>query len=176
MSRERRRYARVETNLRGWARRLDSGQAPPLFNECTLPSTRGEGALLQSSSLHEGVVAFLGELSNKLDTLISLVTRDRLENDFPLRVDILNVSGAGILFQCDEEFALNDHLEIVLILNQLPLRMAGAIGQITRIDSRETGPAYALLFTRIREPDQETVVQFVFQEERYKIRQQRRET
>ena len=49
--------------------------------------------------------------------------------------------------------------------------MAGAIGRILRQDDDQDGRAvYALDFTRIRERDLESIVQFVFQSQRDDLR------
>jgi c-di-GMP-binding flagellar brake protein YcgR len=64
-------------------------------------------------------------------------------------------------------------LEVVLMLSQFPLRMAGAIGRVIRAEPDQGRTLYALDFTRIRERDLETIVQFVFQSQRDELREKK---
>ena len=50
------------------------------------------------------------------------------------------------------------------------MRLAGAMGRIIRCDDVDGTMVYALDFTRIRERDLESIVQFVFQSQRDDLR------
>ena len=113
-----------------------------------------------------------GQLINaKLDMLLSMQSRDDLSADFPIPLRIVEISGAGIRFETPEELLLESPVEAVIVLSRFPLRMAGAVGRIIRMDPLADGTTeYALDFTRIRERDLESIVQFVFQSQRDDLR------
>ena len=56
------------------------------------------------------------------------------------------------------------------MLSRFPLRMAGAMGRILRLEEQDGLLVHALDFTRIRERDLENIVQFVFQSQRDDLR------
>ncbi len=180
---DKRSFSRVTTNVPAWLRRLPSAMAPPLFIEPGVMASEGSAAALSGGGLSENLVQFLLVLDRKLDMILSHLTRERLENDFPIRAQILDISGAGLLFHTLEPLAVGDYVEIVMLLSQIPLRQAGAIGRLTRQEPLAPGllatpgdtsrHLMAMDFTRIRETDLDAVVQFVFQEERRQIREKK---
>lgn len=178
MDTERRAFARVDTFIHAQLRILDSSQAPALFSS----HLEGGGALervpLDKVKLPEAMVEFLGSMDRKLDTILSLLHQDTLEKDFPLELDVLQVSGAGCRVVPHGDLPLGTHVEIVLILNQYPLQLAGAVGKVVRDqngnnEGGEADKTLAVEFTRIRERDLDAIVQFVFDQDRQRIREHR---
>jgi c-di-GMP-binding flagellar brake protein YcgR len=109
----------------------------------------------------------LSGINHKLDLILSTISQDMLVKDFPLRLEITEISGAGVLFSTNENIEIGDHLEMVLILSQFPLRLASVCGTV----QRQENLLFAFNFIQIRENDRETIVQFVFQEQREQIRE-----
>ncbi len=173
---ENRTYSRVSTRIQGWMRLLPTPDSPPLFREGGL---RSESPVLSARGMQlpEPLLLFLQELNDKLDMILGLLSRDQLQEQFPLRVEVLEVSGAGVQFRSQEARQDGECVEIVLVLDQLPMRLAGATGRIVRQLPPESDapdmPVWALEFLRIREQDQDAVIQFVLQEERRRIREKR---
>ena len=85
-------------------------------------------------------------------------------------MDIVEISGDGVVFTSPEVLELHQYVEAVIVLARFPLRVAGAIGRIVRLDEKDGMLFYALDFTRIRERDLESIVQFVFQSQRDDLR------
>jgi len=104
---------------------------------------------------------------------VSFVSQDRLQNDFQETVEVVELSGGGLKFSSEKKFKPGDALEIVLVLSQIPLRLAAAVGKIERSEIMNKRPVWVLEFTNVRESDLEAVVAFVFKEEREKIRGQK---
>ncbi len=173
MNEEKRTYSRVGTNIQAWLRPLPYPDAPTLF--------RGEAGSLQSpqvlndARLSEGLTHFLLDLDRKLELILSLLGREQLLSQFPLTATVCEISGAGLRLVVPEGLPLDELMEVVLVLNQLPLRLAGAVGKARRLQLVEEGrPAqYAFEFTRINEAALDAIIGFVLQEERRRIRERK---
>ncbi|MFZ5810854.1 MAG: PilZ domain-containing protein [Thermodesulfobacteriota bacterium] len=171
---EKRTFLRIPTRIGGYARKLDMENEQPIFREAPLPGASGPGAFdARDASIPEGLYTLLSSLNAKLDMLLGLLGRDHLATEFPVTLDVVEISGAGLRFFASEELPLNGDLEVVLMLSQFPLRMAGAMGRIIRSEPVQNKTLYALDFTRIRERDLETIVQFVFQSQRDELREKK---
>ena len=172
MGDEKRTFSRVETGVRVYMRRVpeDSGFATGF--DCPGCDTETSDAL-KKSSLPEGVTDFLLELNRKMDILISLSSRKMIQDDYPIQGSVSEISGAGVKCHVRERFSPGDHVEIVLVLSAFPLRMASAIARVVRLERGGQDPIWAMEFTRVRDPDLEQIVQFVFKEQRARIREQK---
>lgn len=172
---DRREFSRVRTRIDALLRRLDSPDAPQLFHETVLlPDVRN---IFVGSTIPKEIADFLTALDAKLDTLVSMASRERLEQDFPIRADIHEISGNGFRFHTTEHVEPGEYFEAVLFLSRMPLRLSSAVGMVQ--DLRQVGaeskcsPQWIFEFTRIREQDLDAVVQFVFQQERRAIRERK---
>lgn len=181
MDDERRAYRRVTTLIRGRLRKLEGPEAPALFLGLGDGGAGPDKDALKNSHLPEAVVDFLLDMNAKLDTLISLHSQDKLSHNFPIQVEVTDISGAGLRAKLlpgqEAPPAEGDFVEAVLVLHQFPLAMVGAIGRVTREQCPEGddcgGGLLAIHFTRMREKDLDRVVSFVFQEERRHIRERK---
>lgn len=167
---EKRTFMRIPTRLRGHLRLLAGPDDYPLFRE-TAPLANLQCPVdPRDPGMSESLFLLLCSINEKLDMLLSMHSRDQLESDFPVPMDIIDISGAGVRFHAPEVLPLEQYVEAVIVLSRFPLRMAGAVGRLIRQDSLEDRPVYALDFTRIRERDLESIVQFVFQSQRDDLR------
>jgi hypothetical protein len=167
---EKRTYLRIPTRLHGHLRLLSDPEELALFRE---HPPMGTGICLgevRDAGMSEALYSLLCTINSKLDMLLSMQSRDQIEADFPVAMDIIEISGAGVRFACSDELPIGQPVETVVVLSRFPLRLASAIGRIIRQDSQDDQPVYALDFTRIRERDLETIVQFVFQSQRDELR------
>ena len=161
---DRRTFARVATRLRGHARPIAEGEQP-LFRGAGSGAAAGLPAL-HSANVPDALVEFLVALDHKIDTLLSLGSLENLRKDFPLDVEILDISGAGLRFTASGPMHTGDEFEVVVLLEGIPLHLAGAVG---RVAGQDAG-AWRFEFTSIRESDLEQIIQFVFREQREQIR------
>ncbi|MES9995111.1 PilZ domain-containing protein [Desulfovibrio aminophilus] len=166
MDQEQRTYSRVAARLKALARRCDSPDGPQLFRTAPRRDGSSLAARLSATTLPEGLVEFLVEMDAKLDQILAGQRQDLLRQDFPLDLDVHEVSGAGVRFSSTEPLVEGQPLEVVIVLTQFPLRLASALG---RVRGEEEG-LHRFEFTYIREHDLESIVQFVFQEQREEIR------
>lgn len=163
-------FASAATNIRALFRRLASADELPVFYDAAVAGGGQAAEPPPSHGLNEAVAAFLTDISRKLDHLISLLTTDRLAEEFPFSAQVAEISGARATLLSPEPLAPGDHLEIVFLLSQMPLRLAGVMARIEAAAPRDGNTQAVAVFTRLRQEDQEALVQFVFHEQRREIR------
>lgn len=165
---EKRAFMRIPTRLSGYLRLLPDPEDIQVFRET--PYLGGSSGLChdpREAGMSEALYTLLCSINAKLDMLLSMRSRDELTADFPVAMDIVEISGAGLRFLSSEELPMEQYVEAVIVLSRFPLRMAGAVGRVLRQEDRPDGQqVYALDFTRIRERDLESIVQFVFHSQR----------
>jgi hypothetical protein len=170
MAEEQRTFLRIPTNLRGRMRLVASDNELQLFREAPFASSSVITAELKNAGLSEALIAALQTIDHKLDMLVGIHTQDSLQIDFPHMVEVLEISGAGVKLVSSYPLAVDQTLELVITLTQLPVRMAGSIGRVTRAEVLDGRQLWAVDFTKIRDRDLESIVQFVFQTQRDELR------
>ncbi len=174
MGDEKRTFSRVETSVKTYLRHVSPDSGFPTGYDCPGCELDQKIDDLKRSSLPEAVTDFLVELNRKVDILISLGSRKMIEDDYPLRGTVTEISGAGILLRAGDSLKPGDHVEMVMVLSSFPLRLASAIGRVVRKEAGEgENSIWAVEFSKIRDTDQEQIVQFVFKEQRARIREQK---
>lgn len=162
---EKRAYTRVRTRLKARARRI-APEEKPLFRQTASQSALAEEAV--NAGLSEAVAAFLQEMDRKMDTILGILGAEELERDFPITLEAVELSGAGIRFSPSPDIAPGDLLEVVITLSSHPYRLAGTVGEVAD-PAPDTGEL-RFVFTGMRETDLEEIIRFVFQEQREQIR------
>jgi hypothetical protein len=170
MGEEQRTFLRIPTNLRGRMRAVAHERELQLFREAPITSISVSAQDLKSSGLSDGLVNALMAMDRKLDMILGIHSQDSLKKDFPHQIEVYEISGAGVKMTSSMPLAPGQFVEVVLVLTQAPIRMAGAIGRVVREEDVDGRKLWALDFTRIRERDLETIVQFVFQTQRDELR------
>lgn len=171
MGEEQRTFLRIPTKLRGRMRFLASEKELQLFREAPITSLSVSVMELKAAGVNEALVEALSSIDRKLDQLIAIHSHDNLVDDFPNLIEVCEISGAGVKLISQLPLEVGQHIEFVLTLTQLPVRMTGAIGRVVRREQDVDGhPTWAVDFVRIRDRDLETIVQFVFQTQRDELR------
>jgi len=147
---------------------MQSIDSPQLFSGDSGHQTASRDALFRNSKLPEELTTFLAEMDRKLDQVIGILSKDSVRSDFSIDIEIMEISGAGVKFRSSEQFQPNDPLEIILVLSQMPVQMAGSKGRI--LDKESDTGLYRFEFVDMRGSDMETIVQFVFKQQREQIR------
>ncbi|WP_319466739.1 PilZ domain-containing protein [uncultured Pseudodesulfovibrio sp.] len=168
MSEEKRTFSRIPVRLKGYARTMQSIDSSQIFSGDVISETSCRDELFRNSKLPEDLTNFLAEMDRKLDRVLSLMSQEHLRTEFPLDVEILELSAAGVKIRSTQPFHPDDSLELVLLLSHVPVRMASSKGRILGIDD-DTG-LYRFEFVDTRGSDMEAIVQFVFQQQREQIR------
>lgn len=172
MSDEKRAFSRVPVRLKGYARAMMSPDSEPKFVGDVVSEKGSADDPFRNSKLPDEVTSFLSEMDRKIDRVLGLLSQDHLRSDFPIEIEILELSAAGVKFRCQEVIPADAYLEIVILLSYVPLRMAGSKGRIlgTEDGSKDL---YRVEFVDTRGSDMEAIVQFVFRHQREQIRNSR---
>ncbi len=174
---EKRVFSRIRLFLRGRMRKLGSERELPRFTGFSLPDSPVDRQTLANAHIPEALASFLLDVDAKLNAVLAHLKQDRLEDDFPLPVEIMELGGAGVRIRNEGIVQEGDRIELVLFLCEFPLRVAGAMGRVKRCETDPGGtPVCAVEFEHIRDDDLETIVQHVFVEERRRIRTMRLES
>ncbi len=162
---ERRHYTRVPTRLTAHARITSSLKDEPRFSVGNF--SPGPSASLKGAKLPAPMIEFLTGLDKKLDLLLAQNSLESVKNDYPIKLDVREISGNGIRFIPTSKTPDSTCLEVVLLLRQAPLRLVAAKGRVIQ-DKDE--PTSRFEFTTIRGTDLEILISFAFEEERQRIR------
>ncbi len=145
--------------------------------QCTDPLVRD--AIFAQSRLPEALARFLSEMDRKLDLILAHIQKDDLEKEFPYEGYIVQLGGDGITLECPQPLAPDDQLEIVIVLEEYPIKIASCIAQIQTID--KTPPVndprnsvYSAIYSTLRTDDREAIIRCIFQENRRIIREARK--
>jgi hypothetical protein len=153
-----RSFVRVSTSLTCHGRRMQSLSAPPRF--------RGQPVLASAGRRPSRQARLLGSLASiesKLDQLLAQTSVVQLAAEFPLELEVTELSGAGMRARRPAEpLAPGDVVEVVLVLNHAPLQLASAVAQVVRTQEREL----VFAFPRILENHRKAIIQFVLEEQR----------
>ncbi|WP_031484075.1 PilZ domain-containing protein [Maridesulfovibrio frigidus] len=166
MDREAVHHTSVKTRIKGYGRIASSLTTEPLFRG-SVGGKKHPAEDLDDSKVPEWLKVYVIELDRKLDQLLGIQSIQDLSKDFPIDMEIIEISGNRIIFRSDFSIKPKNIMEIVLVLNQVPLRMAGAKGLVeTGTDSK----TWVMDFSYIKEHDLESIIKFVFSEQRELIR------
>lgn len=172
MGNEKRSFLRVPVRLKALARVVEHKESLPLFSGFGSMGN-SDASKLKNSKLQPDLIDFLLDMNSKLDMILSFSSQEKLKEDFPEELNVNDLSGAGIRFSSSSPMREGQYLEIVLVLGQFPLQLAGAVGKVIRCKDCDSDSTWALEFKKINEFDQEKIVQFVFKQQRANIRNEK---
>ncbi len=162
-------YASVKTRIKGHGRFCESVADQPLFRGFS-GMHKHPAEDLDDSKVPEWLKVYVIELDRKLDQLLGMQSKENLKDDFPIDLEIIEISGNGMIFKTKTEINARKIMEAVIEIEQIPLRLAGAKGTIKPGRKENT---WVLRFENIREHDLESIIQFVFSEQREHIRSEK---
>ncbi|MCL1939589.1 MAG: hypothetical protein FWG04_02880 [Desulfovibrionaceae bacterium] len=172
------RYLTIPTLIRGRLRKATLGAQTPRMYRGTLlsPTADIREELLTNSRQPEIMLRFLAEMDRKLDAVLSLLQSESLAQEFPEEGHIVELSGQGLVLECNAELSTGSYIELLLRLEEYPIRMVSTLSRVERPRPVAILPdmhshAYDVTYTSIAEEDREAVIRFVFSEERKRIRQ-----
>ncbi len=174
-------FVSVPTLIKGLYRMVEDENSPQYCKGMLSASDASlKEEMLSRSRLPDMALRFLVEMDRKLDAIMAFMQRDSLLADFPHEGRIVEISGNALVLECREPLAPGDHMELVLMLDELPLQICSVLA---RVDSARKGKAvtgapnaaWNISFACVQEEDREAIIRFVFREERKRIRQQKGE-
>lgn len=169
-----RHFARIDTALKGYLRIIPDGRLIPLFSCNRMSKPPLSLTDITQTDFPEALLQFLGAMDEKLNSILGLLNRQALHEDFTIPILIHNLSGAGLCFTSKEEFAVNTAVEAIIALDSHSQVIAGTIGYITRRNELNGQVLWAMKFQDIRESEREKIIQYVVAQQRELIREQKR--
>ena len=172
-------YLSVPTLVRGRFRKAKDADAPRIYRGALPSATAGmRDELLANARQPEVLIRFLAEMDRKLDAVLSFLQSESLAQEFPGEGHIIELSGNGLVLECNHRLDEGSYIELLLMLEEYPMRIVSALSRIARARESVTlhdmhGYAYDVAFVSVAEEDREAVIRFVFSEERKRIRQQK---
>lgn len=171
----------VPTLIRGRLRIAQGPDEPGIYRGAQPASTAAlREELLAGSRQPELMLRFLAEMDRKLDTVLALLQSDTLPLQFPEEGHIVEISDQGLMFECNADLAEGNHVELLILLEEYPIRIVSALARVELIRPARLLPemhriACAMRYTSIAEADREAIIGFMFSEERKLIRQRKGE-
>jgi len=164
-----RSFARIETTLKAYARRLPAGRFTPLFRGVQTAAP----ALTETAQagLPDGLAQYLRSMDEKLDSILALLSQQSLQEDFPAAALIHDISGAGVRFSSPDRFEVGQALEMVIVLGGQPQTLAGTMGVILREEQHLGQTVWALGFQEMRDSEREKIIQYVVARQREELRE-----
>ena len=173
MSNEKRSFSRIPVRLKAYARSMQSLESPQFFTGDIVGEMSSQEDMFRNSKLPEDLTTFLSEMNRKIDRVLGLLSQESIRTDFSINIEVMELSAAGLKFRSKEQFQPGTSLEIVIMLSQVPLRMAGTKGRI--LAKEDDTQLYRFEFVDTRGSDMEAIVQFVFQQQREQIRNSKKQ-
>ena len=126
----------------------------------------------------DSTLRLLLEMDRKLDTTLSLLQTASIEEDFPHKGYVLQVSSTGLMLESSEALKKNEHLELLLMLGGYPMRMVSVMGELTGEKNSTSlvdanSKTYSVSYECLSEEDKDSIIAFLFQENRKRIRKQK---
>ncbi|MDR0339748.1 MAG: hypothetical protein LBH65_05665 [Desulfovibrio sp.] len=171
----------LPTMVRVMFRKADGPGSPKIYTGAMPSITAGlREEMLNSAARPDLVLRFLAEMDRKLDAILAFMRRETLQADFPCEGFAVELSGTGLILECEKTLKEADNLEILLLLEEYPMRVVSAMSRVESLADRPalTGQgrkAYAASFGAIEEDDREHLIRFLFSEQRKRIRRERGE-
>jgi hypothetical protein len=172
-------FISVPTMIKSRFRILKTADSPRLYAG---PSPTGGAALLEESLAHarqnEAMIRFLIEMDKKLDAIMAILQRDSLAADFPYEGQVVQIGGSGLVLECRHPLKKGESMELLLTLEEVSLPILSVIARVIepRTDvalSAASNKAYAMGYDCMSEEHRETLIRFVFSEQRKHIRRQK---
>lgn len=168
----------IPTCIRAMFRLTDDENSPRIYKGMTTPGGGMRDDLLASGRQSDQMLRFLVEMDRKLDAVLALLQRESLVSDFPHTGRVVTLSGAQGILECGCELRSHAYLELLLLLDEFPMRIVSLVARVeerrqTMARTVSSAGVYALRFVRVDEEDRETIIRFVFSEDRKRIRQRK---
>jgi hypothetical protein len=119
----------------------------------------------------EALLEFLLEMDRKLDAILGYLHRETLQEEFPAEGWITALSGTRLTLETPSALSGGDCLELALLLEEFPPRMIVVSATVEGPCGTADAPAaFLLAHACSREEDHESIIRFIFQEERRLLR------
>ena len=182
---ERREFFRIHDRLPIEFRQISTEEFAKLkdFIQCSptqVVDKMNEFYLLEERELkgeNEQLYAYMQVVNKKLDMIMDFLYKSQYGETYRSIQTDINVSGAGVQFECDTSFKENDYIELKIIVPLFPYPKITALCEVMRTECLEENVPnlfrIALKFLIINENDRDLLINYIFVKEREYLRQKK---
>jgi hypothetical protein len=143
----------------------------------------GESAFIKdalSLARSDNTMRFLMEMDRKLDVILAYMQRESIEADFPGEGRVLELAHAALAMESGESLEIGRHMEVLLMPEGYPRRLISVLAKVmadmpNKPRSDPARKVYALAYQCFSEEDREAIIAFLFQEDRKRIRNSKKD-
>jgi len=119
--------------------------------------------------------AYMQMINRKLDLILEILGRPAADDVYSTITTDVNISGAGVQFECEAPLAEEDFVELKIIVPVFPYPKITCLCQVVRAEYRQdAGPRKcALKFMVMNEIDRDVLINYIFLKERQYLRQKK---
>jgi hypothetical protein len=126
---------------------------------------------------NEGLLAYMGMMNKKLDTIIELLSKSQHGEIYHNVQTEIDLSGAGVQFESHIPLRLGDYTELKIIVPLFPYPKITILCQVVRTENVQGSSAgisrVAMKFLVINETERDLLINYVFVKEREYLRQKK---
>ncbi len=166
----------TSTAVKTMFRMLDTESMHTKIHSLTTSNSQLKETLANQGKLPDALVNFLVQMDKKLDTILGHLQKNSFEQNFPHSGIISSLSVSCAVLKCKEPLAPQDRLELLFIFQDFPLQVVSVFAEVKELEHGNDTTLYHLHFIDLEHEDRESIIKFLFQEERRRIRLQKENT
>jgi hypothetical protein len=151
------------------------------YNSTQIVDEITESHLLADKELkgkNEGLIAYMGMMNKKLDTIIELLSKSQYGETYHNVQTEIDLSGAGVQFESHIPLQIGDYTELKIIVPLFPYPKITILCQVVRTENVQGSAAgisrIAMKFLVINEKERDLLINYVFVKEREFLRQKKK--
>jgi len=128
---------------------------------------------------NSSMIDFILHMDEKLDRILAVVSKDRVEGELLNQGAGLNISGAGMKMIVDKPVEPGQIIHTNFVLSRIPLVLIDVLGEVAWVtpvdEDGKTVYHLGIRFLNLTSNDKERIIACVFQRQRENIRKMRNE-
>jgi hypothetical protein len=129
---------------------------------------------LENAGISPALVKFLIDLNDKVDDILSIVSKDTAETIRFHKGTAVDIGGAGMKMAVDSPVSVGEYVHIQLVLSRHPLMHIDVYGQVVRVDTPSGGGGgfyyLGIKFSDLDVTTREMIIASIFKHQRQVLR------
>lgn len=134
---------------------------------------------LENAGLDRELIKFLIHLNDKLDSILSMVSKDTSETIRFHKGTAVDIGGAGMKMAVESPIRVGEFVHIQLVLSRQPLMHIDVYGQVVRVDAPSGGCGgfyyLGIKFSDLDVKTREQIIASIFKHQRKTLREKAEE-
>lgn len=134
---------------------------------------------LENAGLDRELIKFLIHLNDKLDSILSMVSKDTSETIRFRKGTAVDIGGAGMKMAVESPVRVGEFVHIQLVLSRQPLMHIDVYGQVVRVDAPSGGSGgfyyLGIKFSDLDVKTREQIIASIFKHQRQTLREKAEE-